>query len=263
MKTLGIVGGTGWIGSTFTQHILTQHLLAEQDLWIANRSGDFSTCATWPKLHCTTDVTQLLEYCDTILIAVLPQQFKTLSLAAPQTLFISIMAGVSIADLQAQTQSPYIVRSMPNAAAEIGLSYTPWYATEAVTTAQRETTQSLLSTIGTAEPVDTEDHINFFTGLTGSGHGLLAYMANSMVETAMTQGIDRDTANRSVRELFRGIGTLLAVDTPTPDEIVHIVTEYAGTTAAGVKAMQDHHVNQGIAAGIHAAYQKAKSDMTQ
>ena len=38
--TVGIIGGTGWIGRGIAQHLLDQSVVMPDQLWIANRSGE-------------------------------------------------------------------------------------------------------------------------------------------------------------------------------------------------------------------------------
>ena len=37
--TLGIVGGTGWLGGAIATRLLTRRFLTPQRLWLSNRSG--------------------------------------------------------------------------------------------------------------------------------------------------------------------------------------------------------------------------------
>ena len=45
------------------------------------------------------------------------------------------MAGIPLADIAARTGTARVVRALPNAAADVGKSYTPWTASAAVTDA--------------------------------------------------------------------------------------------------------------------------------
>ena len=66
-----------------------------------------------------------------------------ITLSAPGKLVVSVMAGIPLADLAARTGTARVVRALPNAAAEVGHSYTPWTASPAVTDADRATVRRI------------------------------------------------------------------------------------------------------------------------
>ena len=45
--TLGIVGGTGWLGGAIATRLLTRRFLTPQRLWLSNRSGAHGAFAAW------------------------------------------------------------------------------------------------------------------------------------------------------------------------------------------------------------------------
>jgi pyrroline-5-carboxylate reductase len=79
------------------------------------------------------------------------------------------MAGVSVRILKERTGSEQIVRAMPNAAATIGRSYTPWFVSGQMVPGVKDKVQGLFESCRTADEVPTEADIDYLTGLTGSG----------------------------------------------------------------------------------------------
>ncbi|MDH3791439.1 MAG: NAD(P)-binding domain-containing protein, partial [Rhodospirillales bacterium] len=184
LRTLGIVGGTGWLGGVLARGMLTAGVVSAEDLWLSNRSGRTDGFESWPEVHFTTDNGELVGQCGVVLLAVLPGQLAALGIDAGDRLVVSVMAGATVARLRAFTGAARVVRSMPTFTAEQGLSYTPWYATPEVSAAERARVQELLAPSGLAEQVETEDLIDVFTALTGSGPGFVAYVADAMTMSA-------------------------------------------------------------------------------
>ena len=79
------------------------------------------------------------------------------------------MAGIPLADLARRTGSDRVVRALPNAAAEVGFSYTPWTAGPAVTDADRTVVRRIFGACGSADEVLNEASIDYLTGLCGTG----------------------------------------------------------------------------------------------
>ena len=80
-----------------------------------------------------------------------------------------------------------------------------------------------------------------------------------MVDHATSQGIAPDVADRAIRQLFLAGGTMLAAASASPADQVRWMIEYAGTTAAGLIAMEQSTLSKTISDGLLAAADKARS----
>jgi pyrroline-5-carboxylate reductase len=255
---VGIVGGTGWLGGAIAHALLNSGVVASEFLWISNRSGQRKGFETWSGVRVTSDSQELMGHCHTVLLSVLPQDFPALRIDARDHLLVSVMARVSIAGLQEHTGASAVVRALPNAAAELGKSFTPWFASEAVTAREKSFVATLFGSCGETAELQDEAQIDYFTALTGSGPAFLAFYADCMIRAAVSAGIDPGLAERAVRQLFRGGGALLTESPQPPAEIVQSFVNYAGTTAAGLRALASSQVASDIAAGLDAAHRAAR-----
>lgn len=256
---IGIIGGTGWLGGGIARSLLATGSALPTQLWLSNRTGRRTGFEIWKEVKVTQDNQILVGQCDTLILSVLPQDFPGLNIVADRHLVISMMAGIPSAAIAEATGAQRIVRALPNAAAEVGLSYTPWYAAPAVTEADRAQVQSLFGACGKTDEVPNEDQIDYFTGLTGSGPAFPALFAQIMIEDATRRGIVPAVAERAVRQLFLGAGQVIAQSEQTPAEQVKAFVDYDGTTAAGLKAMIESSLSQHISVGLQAAYAKARA----
>ncbi|MCD6048554.1 MAG: pyrroline-5-carboxylate reductase [Gammaproteobacteria bacterium] len=255
LLNVGIIGGTGWMGKAMG-HALLKHFVNLNELWVCNYSGknDYSAA-----IRFTTNAQTLVDACDVVILSVLPSQFPKIEIDASQKLVISIMAMVPVAQIEASTYAKRIIRAMPNAAIPEGESYTPWFANEHVSVQDKKTAEQIFNCFGLQDELGAEDQLSFMTALTGSSHGWLAYFAESLIESGISHGLPLELVERSVRQVMKGVGRLIAHEAASPQQTVKILTDYKGTTAAGLNSFADSNIAELIREGIEASYQKAKS----
>ncbi|WP_439861235.1 pyrroline-5-carboxylate reductase family protein [Pseudomonas sp. MBLB4136] len=261
--TLGIIGGGGWLGRAIGGAMLEKGVLAPAGLILSSRSGRVEGFAAWPDVRLTQDNRQLAQLAEIIVLSVRPEQFADVHIEAADKLVISFMAGVSVDTLIARTGSRRIIRAMPNAAAEIGQCYTPWFATAQVTAADKAFTQAMFEACGSADEVASEADLDYLTGLAGSGAAYPALLAEAMLAHALARGLPRQVAENAVRGVVVGASQLLGRDGMPPAQMVQAMLDYRGTTAAGLQAMLDAGFRQAIEAGLEAAEaaaQRMKAD---
>lgn len=254
MTRLGIIGATGWLGSALTRALLANDLAPATSLVLLNRSGarppDFAHSAvTW-----ATDPADLVARADAVILSVRPEDFPALALHAPGRLVVSFMAGVTMATLAAT--GGRIVRALPNAAADLGRSYTPWLAAPDVTAADRTLTRALLSRIGTEDEVATESQIDTLTALSGSGAAYPALLAQAMLDHARAH-LPEPIALRATEAAVCDGARLLQGRIGDAATLLAAYRAYKGTTAAGLDAAEQGGFTQAVAAALDAATRKA------
>jgi pyrroline-5-carboxylate reductase len=256
--SIGIIGGSGMLGGAMSSALLSQPIFEDLQFWISNRSGKAPEFESRQNVHVTSDNQQLVDACDIVILCVPPAHFADLQIDVGKCLVISVMAGVTVRDLQQATGSSRIVRAMSSPAAALSLAYSPWFASADVSAADKEMVTKIFSALGTTDELTAEAHLNHFTAMTGPVPGFVAYFAQCMVDHAVKQGIAPEIADRAVRQLFLASGRMLAEDEATPAEQVQAMVDYAGTTAAGLTNMIDSDLSDAISAGLMAAARKAE-----
>lgn len=256
--SVGIVGGTGWLGRSIGRHALQAGFIPPGSLIVSSRSPPAGAYGEWPDVRWTADNGELARLSDAVILSVRPQQFGAVEIDAGGRLVISVMAGVSVETLKRRTKSDRVVRSMPNAAAEIGRSYTPWFAAGAVSETDRLFVQALFGCCGTADEVPLEAHLDYLTGLSGSGPAFPALLADAMLSHALSRGLPPDVARRAVENVVCDASQLLRAPGQTPEAAVKTFLDYRGTTAAGLQAMVDGGFEAAVHAGLAAAAEAAE-----
>jgi pyrroline-5-carboxylate reductase len=176
-------------------------------------------------------------------LAIKPQMLEAESphiadLVGPDTLVVSILAGKTIADLQARLpRARAIVRAMPNLPASIGRGATGAFANAATSAGQRATAQALLESVGTVEWVEDEGLIDAVTALSGSGPAYVFHMVECLARAGAAAGLPGDLAERLARATVAGSGALLAESPLSASTLRENVTSPGGTTAAALEVL--------------------------
>lgn len=259
MTTIGIIGGTGQLGSAIATAWLETRTVLPESLWIANRSGSIGPLKRWSDIRTTVDPNVVAEVCDIILFAVPPADARRIRIRAGERLVLSVMAGVTLADLAGMTGSLRVVRAMSSPAAALRLAYTPWLALRPLSEQDEALVTKLFRACGASDRVGSEDQIDRFTALTGPVPGFVAAFADAMIAHAAARGIPEETATRAIRQLFLAAGTTMSLDEKSPAEHVREMIDYAGTTAAGLTVLRDGPFRQAVDAALEASYQRTKT----
>ena len=251
---IGIIGGSGWLGGAIAAGMLDAGIVTPPDLSLSYRS-EFPD--RFPGAFWTSDNQALADRSDVVVLSVRPSDWPALEVNLQGKLAISVMAGIRLASLCDHHQTQRAVRTLPNAAAEVRKSYTPWTATRSVSEADRAVVVEIFDACGVQDEVRTEADIDYLTGLTGSGPAFPALLAEAMMADAVARGLDRKVAQRAVNTVLIGTGRLLEQRDDCPTETVQTFLDYRGTTAAAIEAMTDAGFGTIVRSGLSAAFEKS------
>ncbi|MEI3037971.1 MAG: pyrroline-5-carboxylate reductase [Victivallales bacterium] len=197
-----------------------------------------------------------LEHADVILLAVKPQ-YLTEAVAAfreaiGERLVISIVAGATIASLEALTGTRRIVRVMPNTPALVGEGMSCIAASEAVPETDLAETETLLSAVGLCRRVS-EKQLDAVTGLSGSGPAFVLEFIQALADGGVYAGLPRATAIELAVQTVLG-SAKMARDAKTPiGELRDAVISPAGTTSRGVMELAKGAFSATVAQAVAAA----------
>jgi pyrroline-5-carboxylate reductase len=176
-----------------------------------------------------------------VVLAVKPQNAaETLPQYARFTntaVFLSIMAGRTIAGIRSLLGEGAIVRAMPNTPAAVGQGITVACAGAGVTAAQRALCDSLLTAIGDVAWVDDESLLDPVTAVSGGGPAYVFLLAELLERAAIEQGIPPDLARLMARKTVSGSGALLAASAEDAAVLRKNVTSPGGTTERALAVM--------------------------
>lgn len=178
-----------------------------------------------------------LEHADAILLAVKPQYLAEAVAAFKDSignrLVISIVAGASIASLEALTGTRRIVRVMPNTPALVGEGMSCIAASAAVAEADLAETETLLSAVGLCRRVD-EKQLDAVTGLSGSGPAFVLEFIQALADGGVYAGLPRTAAIELAVQTVLGSAKMARDAETSIGELRDAVISPAGTTSRGV-----------------------------
>ena len=177
----------------------------------------------------------------TLVVALKPQMFREAGLmlksfTAPTTLVVSIMAGATIASIEAVCGG-MVVRAMPNTPAAIGRGITVAVAAGHVSAAQRAVADALLRATGSVEWTSDESLMDAVTAVSGSGPAYIFLLAEELARAGVEAGLPAELATRLARETVSGSGELLHRSELASATLRQNVTSPGGTTAAALEVL--------------------------
>jgi pyrroline-5-carboxylate reductase len=251
-RTLGIIGGTGWLGRAIAEALLETGFISPANLLVSNRTGN----GAWrPEVRVLADNQQLVMLSDVVVLSIRPEQFHDLQLDASGKLVISLMAGIPAAAISAATGAE-VVRAMPNAAVEIRQSYTPWFSASSLDEQDRRWVQRLFECVGAADEVPSEDCIDYLSALSGTGPAFAAMLHRALASQAVAAGIPEAIAQRAAQGVVVGGGQMLA--SRDPREMIEALMAYRGVTAAVLQSMADQGIDAIVGRALQAGAQIAR-----
>ncbi len=213
-------------------------------------------------LRATMDLTQAVAHCDTVILAVKPQQLQEVSLQlAPildGQLVISIAAGIRTPDMARWLGTHNIVRCMPNTPALIRSGVTALYAMPAVKPDECHRAESVLAAVGSTLWIEDEEMLDAVTAISGSGPAYVFYFIEAMQQAAYELGLDEAQARQMVLDTFLGATKLAESSKEDIATLRARVTSKNGTTEKALLSMDANQVKMDIVAAIRAAAERSK-----
>jgi pyrroline-5-carboxylate reductase len=192
-----------------------------------------------------------------IIDAVLPAYRR---LACPETLFVSIVAGKTLAGLGHHLGPAAVIRTMPNTPAAIGRAITVACANSRVSPQQRGLCDRLLAAIGESAWVEDEALIDAVTAVSGSGPAYVFLLIEALARAGEAEGLPPALALRLARSTVAGSGELARLSTESPATLRENVTSPGGTTRAALDVlMASDGLERLIARAVAAAAARSRA----
>ena len=198
-----------------------------------------------------------LAACEGALLAVKPNDVAGvcagLAKASARPLrILSIAAGVTTPAIEAAFATgamPAVVRAMPNTPALVGAGVAAIAPGSAAGEADLAWAEAILGAVGTVVRVS-EGQLDAVTGLSGSGPAYVFLVAEALIEAGVLVGLARPIATQLAVGTIAGAAALMANSDRSPGELRGDVTSPGGTTAAGLRALEDRAVRAAFLAAV-------------
>lgn len=205
-----------------------------------------------------TETYDAMTSADLVLLSVKPQEVSTVhGRLAASAVLVSIMAGATIASLQDAFDHRAVVRVMPNTPAAVKAGMSAWTATPEVTTEQRAFVARLLGATGKELYFEDEKKLDAVTAVSGSGPAYVFLFVEALVEGAVAAGLPRAAAEELVLQTVLGSAQYALQSGKSAADLRAQVTSPAGTTAAGLLALENRAFRAALIECVKAAHQRA------
>ncbi|MGK3958686.1 pyrroline-5-carboxylate reductase [Arthrobacter sp. R4] len=176
---------------------------------------------------------------------------------SPQTIVVSVAAGVSLAQLEAALPAGQpVIRTMPNVPAKLGRGVVSVSAGTNCSPEQLQLAKEILKPAGTVVEVP-EEQVDALSAISGSGPAYAFYLAEAMAAAGVELGLDPELSLLLARETVAGAGFMLAEPGADPSALRKSVTSPNGTTERAIATFDERGIPEIIAAGARAAADRA------
>ncbi|MCU0268537.1 MAG: pyrroline-5-carboxylate reductase [Acidimicrobiales bacterium] len=171
---------------------------------------------------------------------------------------LSIAAGVSTQALERVLGAGVpVVRAMPNTPALVRCGAAAVAAGAAAAEEDLAWAESILGAVGVVVRVQ-ESQLDAVTGLSGSGPAYVMLVAEALIEGGVLVGLPRDVATTLAVETLLGSARLLHATGEHPAALREAVTSPGGTTAAGLRQLEERAVRAAVLGAVEASARRAR-----
>ena len=156
---------------------------------------------------------------------------------APETMLVSILAGVELATLRARFPVPRTVaKAMPNLPVALGKGVVELLS-DTQDQEARAALEALMGALGHVEWFEGEAQFNVASALTAAAPAFLFRFLDALAAAGEGLGLAPDQAARLAAAMAEGSAALAASGGVTPTELARRVASPGGTTEAGLKVL--------------------------
>ncbi|MCC5920914.1 MAG: pyrroline-5-carboxylate reductase [Cyclobacteriaceae bacterium] len=215
------------------------------------------------KLKKNVVLEEAIAAADVIMLAVKPADADALIRRmkphlSKQQRIVSVMAGISTTKLASKLGVSKVVRVMPNLPAKIRKAVLCYYATAALSDAERAEVDQILSCCGKTIFVREEGLLDAATAISGTGPAYVFFLMDVMMKQARFMGFDEVQAQELVMYTLMGSSDLIYHEGVSPQTLIARVASKGGTTEAALHVLEQKAVADDIGKAIQAALARSK-----
>jgi pyrroline-5-carboxylate reductase len=171
---------------------------------------------------------------------------------------VSMAVGFSLAAIRSLLGSPVppLVRIMPNTPALVSQGVIAMTVSEETPADKTAELERILSAAGIVDRIE-EKYLDAVTGLSGSGPAFVCLFIEALADGGVRAGLPRDKALRFAAQTVLGTAALIKETGRHPGELKDMVTSPAGTTIAGIAALENGAFRGTVMNAVEAAWKRS------
>ncbi|MDR4888307.1 pyrroline-5-carboxylate reductase [Fredinandcohnia sp. QZ13] len=259
-KTIAFIGA-GSMAEAMISGIVAAGKVPSKQIFVTNRTSTerLQQLESVYKINGLVSQDLPLKSVDIIVLAMKPKDAGTALQSIkdslqPNQLVLSVLAGITTSYMEQHLPAgQQVIRVMPNTSSMIGESATAISAGSYTTHENMFLAKELLKSIGEVYEIS-EDQMDVFTGVAGSGPAYIYYLMEHMEATAKKLGLQEKISRDIIAQTIVGAAKMIQQQGETPSTLRENVTSPNGTTAAGLAALEKNGGDKAISQAIkHAA----------
>ncbi len=188
-------------------------------------------------------------------------EFSKQKIVNKNTIFISILAGKKTSFFEnILGDKSKIIRLMPNLPTLINQGIFGYYVNKNIKKSEINSLAQFLNGIGQNIAVSNEDLINSVTAISGSGPAYLFLFIKSMIESAVSLGLNKKDAEKLVEQTIYGSAKMALDSSEDLEDLINSVASRGGTTEAALDVLyKNNQFKKIISSAVAAANKKSIS----
>ena len=175
----------------------------------------------------------------------------------PDTVVVSMAAGISIAEVCRYTGTNNVIRIMPNTPVAVGAGMTLYAPASGISVREEKEFLALMRPTGRLDRLD-EKLMDAGMALSGCGPAYVYMFCEALADGAVRCGLPRDKAMQYAIQTILGSARMLETEGKHPGALKDAVCSPGGTTIEGVLALENAGFRAAAASAVTAAYDKLK-----
>lgn len=261
-KRIGFIGA-GNMATAIVNGIITNKAKKAEELSVFDLDKEKLALMQAKGVDTVGSCKELAKKSDIIVLAVKPQNYDEVLAdikdeVGNNTVIVTIAAGISIAHVRngLGKECP-AVRVMPNTPLLLGKGASALCRSENISDEDFDEVYKMFALSGDAV-ILSEDKMNAVIAVNGSSPAYIYLFAKSMVDYAVSVGIDRDAAMKLVCKTLEGSAEMLRSSGDTPETLIEKVSSKGGTTIEAMKVLNEREVPKAIFDAMAACTRRAE-----
>ncbi len=263
MKKIGFIG-VGSMGGTLAKIAIRS--CGGQSVFVSSRTPEKAQRFAEENGCLAMRNVALAERADVIFLGVKPQKMsEVLEQIAPalagryeRFVLVTMAAGLTCEKITELAGGDYpVIRIMPNTPALVGQGVIPYCGSESVLEEDFADLEQILSGAGLVTKLP-EALIDAASALSGCGPAFVYIFIEALADAAVSCGLPRGTALEFAAQTVLGAGKMVLETGQHPGTLKDAVCSPAGSTIAGVRALEDGAFRAAAENAVLAAYKRTK-----
>lgn len=258
-KKIAILGG-GNLGSSIAKGILNAEIIEAKDISITRRRIHLLQDLEEKGVQVMTENEVAVKGADLVILAVKPHQVAGLlekvapTLEAKKPIVVSVITGLSSAQLSEALPGISIVRAMPNTAIALGESMT-CISSNGQSKEAEEKVKDLFDQLGEAIIIN-EELMGAATVIGACGVAFALRFMRAMSQGGIEIGFGADVSQLITAQTIKGAAKLILESTNHPEKEIDRVTTPMGVTISGLNEMEHQGFSSAVIKGLLTSFNK-------